>query len=1068
MATNSNHSIEEQVEDWCKRQFNTQKYYTKTESINPEIEEALSKAPSKKGGSGTNFPDIKSFIETSTLRRIPVMIEVKGTKGDFVKFNAEGEVDNKKKDGESNYNNIAKYAVNGAVHYADAILKYTESYKEVVAIGVNGYKVNDELKVEIGVYYVAKSNLLLPKKVGEYSDLSFLLQKNVEEFVKRIDDIFLSKEEKERRTLVLEDDIERKLKTLNQKLHDEQDIVVGNRVQLVAGLIMAGLGVKDKVEPLRIDQLRGEQSDNDTDGHIIMRKISSYLKAKDLPVEKINMITELLNKVFLHSHLEIPTNGESRLKTVYTDIKQNILPFVTGELHNIDFTGRLFNVMNEWVDIPDGDKNDVVLTPRYVTELMAKLCKVNKDSYVWDFTVGSAGFLISAMHLMIEDAKKNSQSPKELEKKILDIKTKQLLGIEKLPDVYMLAVLNMILMKDGSANIIQGNSLEFKGNYEQGKLKDEPFPATVFLLNPPYSAPGKDMIFVQKALSMMKSGRAAVLIHEKAGSGKGQPYASEVLKHNTLEASIHMADIFRGKANVQTAIYVFSVGIPHDKQNLVKFIDFSNDGYGRYNRKKASQKNNLRNEDHAVERYEEIVKLVLYGRGKNDCNLHYFNKHYCEDYITLKGNDWTCDKHKEIEKNPNASDFADTVKNYLDWLVSDKIRMQNSKTDPRIQKVIETFLENGGTFKDKKASDFFVIKSNSKLDKGDLDFSEGACYPYFTRTVANNGIMGYVHFYDEAHKVKGNVLAVGMMRMQFFYMGQDFYAGQFTKTATPKFEGFNETIAQWFITWFNKSSGRYLSGLVRDFDRLFNETKISIPFIDGKIALDFIEAYVNAMKASCVSQMEKYYLDKIRIYKELIGCKDNRQNDGINQDNLVLSDTQEAENIPFVLDTSNVPTSDRFTRYLPLYDIAVACGTLVDKGVQSLGKNDVEMEGWIDVSEHIRKPNDQMFIVRAKGESMLPKIHPGDLCVFEVYGGSGNAGSREGQIVLARQSRKDNDYNCQYTIKQYHSEKDPLTNMNTKIELRPLNKDGYDPIIINPENEGEIIVLGVLKDVIES
>ena len=44
-------SIEEQIEDWCKKQFNGQKYYTKTECINPEIEMALEKAPSKQGGS---------------------------------------------------------------------------------------------------------------------------------------------------------------------------------------------------------------------------------------------------------------------------------------------------------------------------------------------------------------------------------------------------------------------------------------------------------------------------------------------------------------------------------------------------------------------------------------------------------------------------------------------------------------------------------------------------------------------------------------------------------------------------------------------------------------------------------------------------------------------------------------------------------------------------------------------------------------------------------------------------------------------------------------------------------
>ena len=70
-------SIEEIVEDWCKKQFNGQKYYTKTESINSEIEGALEKAPSKQGGSGKNYPDIKCMITSANDVKIPVMIEVK-------------------------------------------------------------------------------------------------------------------------------------------------------------------------------------------------------------------------------------------------------------------------------------------------------------------------------------------------------------------------------------------------------------------------------------------------------------------------------------------------------------------------------------------------------------------------------------------------------------------------------------------------------------------------------------------------------------------------------------------------------------------------------------------------------------------------------------------------------------------------------------------------------------------------------------------------------------------------------------------------------------------------------
>ena len=74
-------AIEEQIEALGKKQTQERPiYYTKTESINSEIETALKTAPSKSGGAGTNYPDIKLFIETKSLRKIPVMIEVKGTK----------------------------------------------------------------------------------------------------------------------------------------------------------------------------------------------------------------------------------------------------------------------------------------------------------------------------------------------------------------------------------------------------------------------------------------------------------------------------------------------------------------------------------------------------------------------------------------------------------------------------------------------------------------------------------------------------------------------------------------------------------------------------------------------------------------------------------------------------------------------------------------------------------------------------------------------------------------------------------------------------------------------------
>ena len=383
------------------------------------------------------------------------------------------------------------------------------------------------------------------------------------------------------------------------------------------------------------------------------------------------MIINDLSRVFIYSDLWKPVNGESKLKSVYTSVKEDIMPIFTSAKH-LDFTGKLFNVLNAWVDIPDSDKNDVVLTPRYVTELMARIAEVNMDSYVWDYAVGSAGFLISSMKMMIKDAEARIKSPQELNKKIAEIKYNQLLGVEKRSDIYLLAVLNMILMGDGSSNIIHKDSLkEFKGTYEQGDKKDQKFPANVFLLNPPYSADGKGFIFVEKALGRMKNGKAAILIQENAGSGNGLPYTKRLLENNTLLASIHMADIFKGKAGVQTAIYLFDIGKKHDEKQIVKFIDFSNDGYTRQNRKKSGQDVNLKNTDHAIERYNEIVNLVLYGKSY----LNYFTeKEYIEDTITLKGDDWTYNQHIKLDMVPTEEDFKRTVNDYLAWKISSIIR----------------------------------------------------------------------------------------------------------------------------------------------------------------------------------------------------------------------------------------------------------------------------------------------------------------------------------------------------------------------------------------------------------
>ena len=230
----------------------------------------------------------------------------------------------------------------------------------------------------------------------------------------------------------------------------------------------------------------------------------------------------------------------------------------------------------------------------------------------------------------------------------------------------------MILMGDGSSNILNKDSLtDFDGNYGFGDT-DSKFPADAFVLNPPYSANGNGMNFVERALSMMNKGYASIIIQNSAGSGRAKDYCKRILEKHTLIASIKMpVDIFIGKSNVQTNVYVFKVNEKHHKDEIVKFIDFSNDGYTRTNRKKST--NNLKDTDQAKERYEEVINLVRFGKSK----LNIFtDKEYYEGTIDPKnGADWN--QTAPIDTIPTLEDFKKTVSEFLSWEVSTILKQEN-------------------------------------------------------------------------------------------------------------------------------------------------------------------------------------------------------------------------------------------------------------------------------------------------------------------------------------------------------------------------------------------------------
>jgi len=180
------------------------------------------------------------------------------------------------------------------------------------------------------------------------------------------------------------------------------------------------------------------------------------------------------------------------------------------------------------------------------------------------------------------------------------------------------------------------------------------------------------------------------------------------------------------------------------------------------------------------------------------------------------------------------------------------------KLSPRFKKLEDDFKNNGGEWKEVVAEELFSIKGNPQLNKDSFVFTEDEKYPYFTRTVLNNGVSGYVEYLDEEHKIKGNSIAVGMLGMQFFYMEKDFYAGQFTKTIFPKFEYFNRKVALYFVSLLNKNQKVFQSVLVRDFEKIFNEVKLKLPFLNGKINFSYMEKFIEELEAERIEELEAY------------------------------------------------------------------------------------------------------------------------------------------------------------------------------------------------------------------
>ncbi|MDR1846646.1 MAG: SAM-dependent methyltransferase [Bacteroidales bacterium] len=619
----------------------------------------------------TNFGKPDFIIEkykTSKIagRYIPVLIEDKLHNNKLIASNKDGI----KRDEAS----IRGFAVNGAINYATSAIA-SKKYDEAVAIGITGESAEE---IRIKVYYVYGSTFDSVKEMPSYTTLNFLENENT--FAQFYKDATLTEEEKHRILIDSREKLGKYSKELNKLMHDHA-ITAPQRVLYVSGMLLSMQDIDGmNIKGLTPDDLKGAGG-NQRDGLKVTAQIADFLSAKQIPANKRALMLASFAEISKDEQRDevqklnpaVARNLDSKAsinKQIFTYIYQNIFTSIDAMAGHLDIMGEMYSEFLKYA-LGDGKEIGIVLTPPYVTKMMAEILNVNMDDRVMDLATGSASFLISSMEMMINQTEtKLSKGSTAANNKIQKIKQEQLLGVELNAEMYTLATTNMILRGDGSARIEKGSSFD----RPESLYKD--FAATKLLLNPPFSYDENGMPFIAFGLKQMqRGGRAAIIIQDSAGSGKAVRSTTEMLRNNTLVASIKMpTDLFQPMAGVQTSIYVLEAGTPHDVQKTVKFIDFRNDGYKRTSR-------SLNETDHPQQRYADVVKIFKAGRQAQVEAAWNLDETYVEDFITLNGNDWNFDQHKRIDTRPTLQDFKRTVADYLAWEVSNILKQQNAAED---------------------------------------------------------------------------------------------------------------------------------------------------------------------------------------------------------------------------------------------------------------------------------------------------------------------------------------------------------------------------------------------------
>ncbi|WP_426840580.1 HsdM family class I SAM-dependent methyltransferase [Glaesserella parasuis] len=589
-----------------------------------ELDKALktaSKAQTGKAGYPEYCGVVKDFV---------IVIEDKADTANHIKHNDKDLIC-------QNATSVRDFAVNGALHYGIHLAKNT-SYKKIIAMGVSGnekrHKISPLFINERGEYKsledVETFTLFNEKNIGEYYTTNILKEQTDEE---------------KTTAEILKD-----AKELHEDLRNYGSIQDKDKPLIVSGILLALREIEYK--NFDIDNLNGDEIK--TDGQKIYEAIQANLdRAQVKPqVKKDKLLSQFLVIRDTKAINEInSTLGKTPLKHytqfIYDHIYKNIKYIHSAE----DYLGRFYGEFMSYSG-GDGQTLGIVLTPRHIVELFCELIDLKPTDSVFDPCCGTAGFLIAAMHHMLQKTDKETEKRK--------IRKEQLHGIELQPYMFTIATTNMILRGDGKSNLEQEDFL--KQNPAQLQLKG----CNVGMMNPPYSQGSKanpnlfEISFTEHLLdSLTADGKAIVIVPQSSMTGKSkeeQAIKENILKKHTLEGVITLnKNTFYG-VGTNPCIAVFSTGITHEKDKIVKFINFENDGF-------EVQKHIGLVETISAKDKKQHLLDVWFGRIEAESK-------FCVETTIEADDEWLHSFYYFNDEIPTEADFEKVIADYLTFEVN--------------------------------------------------------------------------------------------------------------------------------------------------------------------------------------------------------------------------------------------------------------------------------------------------------------------------------------------------------------------------------------------------------------